>query len=105
MKTILKTERVLSSEVAQHAGEQITVSGWLHKKRDLGGMTFLILRDRRGLVQVLVEEAGEQEKLRGLQVGSVLSIKGRVAKDERAIGGAEIHEPKITVEAPVEFPS
>lgn len=105
MKTILKTERVLSSEVAQHGGEEITVSGWLHKKRDMGGVTFLILRDRRGLAQALVEGADEQEKLRGLQVGSVLTVKGRVVKDERAGGGAELHEPRITVAVPVEFPS
>ena len=105
MKTILKTERVLSSEVARHAGKEITVSGWLHKKRDLGGVTFLILRDRLGLVQVLIEEANEREKLRGLQVGSVLTLKGIVVEDKRAVGGAEIHEPKITVDVPVEFPS
>lgn len=105
MKTILKTERVISGKVARHAGEEITVSGWLHKKRDLGGVTFLILRDRRGLVQVLVEEANERKKLGGLQVGSILTLKGTVVKDERAVGGAEIHEPKITVEVPVEFPS
>jgi len=105
MKIILKTERVLSPEVARHAGQPITVSGWLHKKRDLGGVTFLILRDRCGLVQILVEEPDERKKLGGLQVGSVLTVKGIVVKDERAVGGAEIHEPKITVEVPVEFPS
>jgi len=105
MKTILKTERVLSSEVVQRVGEEITVSGWLHKKRDLGGVTFLILRDRHGLVQALVEEPHEREKLRGLQVGSILTLKGVVAEDKRAVGGAEIHRPRITVEVPVEFPS
>jgi nondiscriminating aspartyl-tRNA synthetase len=105
MKTILMSERVLSSDVAHHAGKEVTVSGWLHKKRDLGGVTFLILRDRLGLVQVLIESPTEREKLRGLQVGSVLTLKGTVVEDHRAVGGAEIHHPIITVEVPVEFPS
>jgi len=105
MKTILKTERVISFEVARHVGEEITVSGWLHKKRELGGVTFLILRDRRDLVQVLVEELSEREKLRALHAGSVLTLTGMVVEDKRSVGGAEIHGPKITVEVPVEFAS
>jgi nondiscriminating aspartyl-tRNA synthetase len=105
MKTILKTERVISSEVACHAGEEITVSGWLHKKRELGGVTFLVLRDRRGLVQVLVEESSEREKLRALRAGSVLTLTGMVVEDKRSVGGAELHGPKIKVEVPVEFAS
>jgi nondiscriminating aspartyl-tRNA synthetase len=105
MQTILKTERVLSRDVVRHAGQKISVSGWLHKKRDLGGVSFLVLRDRGGLVQVLVEEPTERERLRGLQVGSILTVHGTVVLDERATGGAELHRPTITVDVPVEFPS
>jgi nondiscriminating aspartyl-tRNA synthetase len=77
------------------------VRGWLHKKRLLGGLNFINLRDRAGLVQVVIQDEAEIEKLRGLQIGSVLSIEGKAVEEPRAPGGAEIHEPKITVEVPV----
>ena len=78
------------------------VQGWLHKKRLLGGLNFINLRDRAGLVQIVVQDEAEIEKLRGLQVGSVLSITGKAVEEPRAPGGAEIHDPEITVEVPVQ---
>ncbi|MDQ5886053.1 MAG: nondiscriminating aspartyl-tRNA synthetase, partial [Patescibacteria group bacterium] len=93
--------RVLASDIAKHIDSQATIEGWLHKKRLLGGLNFVSVRDRSGLVQVLVEKGDEVEKLRGLQIGTVLSITGDVIKDDRAPGGAEIHDPIITVLVPV----
>jgi len=101
--------RILSSEINKHIGKKITVSGWVHKKRLLGGLTFINVRDRAGLVQVLVEDKKEVEKLRGLQIGTVLSVTGNVFEDERAPGGAELHEPTleiitaVTDEPPIEI--
>ena len=94
-------ERTLSRDIATCIGAQATVRGWLHKKRLLGGMTFVNVRDRGGLVQVLIENKDETEKLRGLQIGTVLEITGSVVAEERAPGGAEIHDPAITVLVPV----
>lgn len=93
--------RVLSGEVSRYIDKKITIKGWLHKKRLLGGLTFINVRDRQGLVQVLVEDKDEVEKLRGLQIGTVLSISGNVVKDDRAPGGAELHNPKIEILVPV----
>ncbi len=93
--------RILSSLVKQHSGKQIMIQGWLHKKRLLGGLTFINIRDRQGLVQVLVQDKNEVEKLRGLQIGTVLEVTGTVVADERAPGGAEIHDPKLKVLVPV----
>lgn len=93
--------RVLAKDISKHIDKNVTVHGWLHKKRLLGGLNFINIRDRSGLTQVLVQEKEEIEKLRGLQIGSVLEIKGKVIKDDRAPGGAEIHDPIITVNVPV----
>lgn len=96
--------RILSSELKKHVGKKVTIAGWLHKVRELGGLTFILLRDRHGLVQIL---AGKEElrKLEGLQVGTILIVKGEVVADDRAAGGVEIHAPEITVEVPVTFVS
>src|SRR3990167_6113136 len=93
--------RTLARDIHTQIDEQVTINGWLHKKRLLGGLNFINVRDRSGLVQVLIQEKSEIEKLRGLQIGSVLEIKGKVISDKRAPGGAEIREPGITVIVPV----
>lgn len=96
--------RTLSSDLGKHVGKQVTIAGWLQKRRELGGLTFILLRDRHGLIQVLVGKE-ELKKLDGLQTGTILTIAGKVVADKRAQGGLEIHEPKITVEVPVKFVS
>src|SRR3989338_2466376 len=98
-------DRVLTNDVGKHAGKEVTLKGWLHKKRLLGGLNFIVLRDRGGLAQIVVEDEAEVEKLRGMQLGTVLEITGKVHKEERAPGGAEVREPKITVLVPVEHES
>ncbi len=89
--------RTLSSELKAAVGKEVTVKGWLHKKRALGGLTFINIRDRKGLVQILIENKDEVEKLRGLQIGTVLEVKGTVIDEDRAPGGAELHEPELTI--------
>jgi len=93
--------RTLVREVPSKIGETVTVRGWLHKKRLLGGLNFITLRDRSGLVQTLIDDSTEMEKLRGLQTGTVLALTGVVVEDARAPGGAELHEVKVEVEMPV----
>jgi nondiscriminating aspartyl-tRNA synthetase len=92
--------RVLNSELASHIGETVTINGWLHKKRLLGGLNFITLRDRSGLAQTLIIDE-ELEQLRGMQTGTVLALTGMVVADERAPGGAELHDVKVQVLVPV----
>lgn len=102
-------QRSLSSELKDQVGKKVTIKGWLHKKRLLGALTFINVRDRGGLVQVLIEDKDEVEKLRGMQLGTVLSVVGEVFEESRAPGGIELHEPKIEVlvsvvdESPIEI--
>jgi nondiscriminating aspartyl-tRNA synthetase len=93
--------RILTDDVKNHVGEVVRVEGWLHKKRLLGGLTFINVRDRRGLTQVVLEDKNEVEKLRGLQIGTVLAVEGKAVEESRAPGGAELHEAKLTVVVPV----
>ncbi len=93
--------RILSGDVGKHAGKSVMVRGWLHKKRLLGGLNFILVRDRAGLVQVVLQDDKEIAKLHGLHIGTVLEINGQAVEEKRAPGGAEIHDPKITIIVPV----
>lgn len=93
--------RILTDSIAEHIGEKITIEGWLHKKRLLGGLNFITLRDRRGLAQSLIEDKDQIEKLRGMQIGTVFALTGMVVADDRAPGGAELHDVSVKVLVPV----
>lgn len=97
----MSTTRTLTDEMHAHVGEIITIQGWLHKKRLLGGLNFITLRDRKGLAQTKIENKDELEKLRGLQIGTVVALTGTVVADERAPGGAELHDVTVEVLVPV----
>ncbi len=89
------------AELPAKAGHTATVRGWLHKRRDLGGIAFVVVRDRTGLVQAVIKDEEQQAKLHGLQNGTVLSLTGEVKADERAVGGVELHSPAVEVISPV----
>jgi len=93
--------RTLIQEIPAQVGQTVTIQGWLHKKRLMGGKNFITLRDRTGLAQTLVDNKDELEKLRGLQTGTVLALTGTVVADERAPGGAELHGVTVEVLVPV----
>lgn len=93
--------RTLARELTDKIGDKVTIEGWLHKKRLLGGLTFINVRDRSGLTQVVIQDKDEVEKLRGLQIGTVLTVTGKVKEEPRAPGAAELHEATINVLMPV----
>lgn len=93
--------RTLIKDLKQHIDKPVTIQGWLHKKRLLGGLNFIAIRDRSGIVQILLEDKNEVEKLRGLQIGTVLTATGSPQADDRAPGGVEIHNPELTVDVAV----
>ena len=93
--------RTLSRELHEHIGQSVTIQGWLHKKRLLGGLTFIDVRDRSGLTQIVIKDKDEVEKLRGMQIGTVLEVTGTAVDEPRAPGGVEIHDASVTVMVPV----
>ena len=94
--------RILTRDLKSHVGSDVTLQGWVHKKRMLGGLTFINLRDRGGIVQAVIEDKDEVEKLRGLQIGTVIELSGKTVEEQRAPGGVELHHATINVLVPVE---
>lgn len=80
------------------AGKQVTLSGWVQRVRDLGGMTFLDLRDRYGITQVVVNgdtQAELSEKVRQLGREYVVQVTGAVT--ERASKNAKLPTGDIEI--------
>ena len=89
--------RVLARDLASvEPGEQATLAGWIHRRRVLASVTFLVLRDRSGLAQVVVKDRETVEQLAGLPEETVVQVTGTVSANGSAPGGAELVEPVIT---------
>ncbi|GAB7090053.1 aspartate--tRNA(Asn) ligase [Halorubrum luteum] len=85
-------ERIHTSEVEPDA-EEVAIAGHVHEIRDLGGLVFLIVRDREGLIQVVFKEEREPELFEAVQdVGAeyVVRIVGEPIESDQAPGGVEI---------------
>ncbi|WP_435065166.1 aspartate--tRNA(Asn) ligase [Halobaculum sp. EA56] len=87
-------------------GEAVTVAGWVHETRDLGGIAFLILRDKSGKIQVKLEKDEMDEGMveTGLDAHreSVLKVEGDVKEEPRAPTGVEVVPTDIEVVAPAD---
>jgi aspartyl-tRNA synthetase len=88
-----------------HVGQQVTLAGWMHKSRDLGGMTFIDLRDRYGKTQLVFNlEANESICLAARKLGreDVVQVKGIVRErssknDSMLTGLVEIEVTELKV--------
>ncbi len=79
-------------------GKQITVMGWVHKRRDLGGLIFIDLRDVRGIVQILIppELTDVFSKAESVRNEYVLAVKGEVCP--RSSGNVNPNMPTGMIE-------
>ncbi len=90
-------------------GREVTLAGWAHETRDLGGIAFLVLRDREGFAQVtLVKKLVERPMFnlvrKGISRESVVLVRGLVKAEPKAPRGFEILPTEIRVLNPAEVP-
>ena len=89
--------RILAKGLAAAKGSgEVEMRGWVHRVRELGGVSFVMLRDRSGLAQVVVEGKAD------LSLESVVSVVGAVAENDKAPGGVELRASRIDVLARAE---
>lgn len=85
---------VYIEDLAVHAGERVTIRGWLYNKRSSGKISFLEVRDGTGIVQAVVFEgevsAETWEASEAVSQESSLVVEGTVRADDRAPGGFEL---------------
>ena len=89
--------RVLSTELKEHDGLPVQCAGWLRGVRDLNKLVFLLVADRKGVLQAVVKDAKLVEKAKKLGLEDVLLLKGVVKKSEKVKNGAELEVSGIEV--------
>ncbi len=91
-----------SKEITDKAdGLKVKLCGWVHERRDLGNLKFLVLRDRDGFIQVTakkdVSSAEVLKTIDSLSKESVIQVEGIVRKNPKAPGGVEVNPEKVNV--------
>ena len=87
---------------ADHIGQRVTVSGWVHRRRDHGGVVFFDLRDRYGLVQVTVNpDLGSKalEAIAGVRFEWILQVLGSVQRRPPGMENARMSTGEIEIVA------
>ena len=92
-------ERTSVRELRNRVGQVVKVQGWVHRVRELGRIAFVLLRDRSGIVQVVVDT--KETELKGLKVESVIEVIGTVAEANVELG-VELHLEGLKIISGVE---
>ena len=90
----------------EHVGQEITLKGWVARRRDLGGLIFIDLRDREGIMQLVINPETVSKDVMGtaesLRSEFVIEVTGQVvareqANDKLATGAVELHVQSLEV--------
>ena len=113
--TALRTHRV-GALTREQLGQEVRLGGWVHRRRDLGGLVFVDLRDRAGLVQLSFNPewtpSEVMERAAGLGAETVVLVSGTVAlrpepsRDQRLNSReVEVHVTALEVVGPAQTPA
>ena len=69
-------ERIMINNIKNYINEKIKIEGWIYRIRKLKNITFIVVRDKSGLIQCVVENTKTNEK--NIKIESVVSIIGGV---------------------------
>lgn len=92
---------------SDEAGEKVAAAGWAHEIRDLGGITFILVRDREGTIQVVFKEDENEELFEKAQeVGreDVVLVEGEVKESDQAPGDRELTPTSLEIIGEAEQP-
>src|SRR5213596_2998475 len=98
----------LTSQLGESLNKEVVLAGWVHDVRVLGGISFLLLRDMSGIVQVTAPKAkapaGVLKEIAGLHQEDVLFVRGTVVSSKIAKRGIEVIPSEIEVVSRAETP-
>jgi aspartyl-tRNA synthetase len=92
--------RIYTSEINKSKNSEVELAGWVHEIRDHGKIRFLILRDKKGKVQLVAKKGAVPDEVfnnMSLPKETVISIKGTVKESPQAPNGIEVVPSEINV--------
>ncbi len=102
------TERTYTHNITPDMdGEKVSVAGWAHEIRDLGGLTFIILRDREGTIQATFKEDDDEELFEKAQeIGreDVIYVRDVIEENQQAPGDRELKPEELEIIGEAESP-
>ncbi len=92
-------ERILTKNLSSHIGKEVSIAGFVHTIRAQSKIIFLLLRDRTGIVQTVIEASNSESfgVAQSLSHESVVGITGIVKETPQAPGGFEVGVSKIEI--------
>lgn len=81
---------------AAESGRPVRLQGWVHRRRELASVTFLVVRDRTGLAQVVVKDDEARSALAATPEETTIEVVGLVSANPQAPGGVEVVDPAVT---------
>ena len=88
-------ERIMINKLNEYINKSVNIKGWIHRVRKLKSITFLILRDRTGLVQCVLEN--NLIDVNSLKLESVVSINGVIRESKNNLNPFEISVESINI--------
>ena len=85
----------LAADLPRAVGTRVRLRGWLHRRRDLAAVLFLVLRDRSGLAQLVIRDGTIRDSLGPYGEETVLEAVGTAVANAQAPGGVELLDPEI----------
>ncbi|ENZ34177.1 aspartate-tRNA(Asn) ligase [Clostridium butyricum 60E.3] len=92
-------ERTFIKDLAIKGEEEVLLRGWVHKIRDLAHVSFIMLRDKSGIIQLVCNK----EQIKGLRLENSVEVRGIVRENEKALKGIEIEVSSIDVTGKVYY--
>jgi nondiscriminating aspartyl-tRNA synthetase len=93
-------KRTLIRSLEENLNKNVIIKGWVHRVRRLKGITFIILRDRSGMVQCVVDN--KEPIIHGLKCESVLEVSGTVKEGKNSLNNFELAVESLKVLSKVE---
>ncbi|MFY1616896.1 aspartate--tRNA(Asn) ligase [Micromonospora sp. WMMD736] len=96
--------RTLSHHLSTQIGSTVRIAGWVHRRRLLKSVAFLIVRDASGLAQVVVTDPAVRAELEKLTEETVVEVVGTATANATAPAGVELTDPTVRPLGPSAVP-
>lgn len=92
-------KRVFIKDLYLHMEKKVIIRGWIHKIRDLAHVSFIMLRDKSGIIQLVCSK----DQIKGLRLETSIEVVGIVKSNEKALKGIEIEVESIDIKGKVYY--